>query len=67
MQFVILSDSKMIEFYSSATLFVAVTSILVIFVNTFNKSHEDNIRNAEAEKKKLEMAAMKEKANSSAR
>ncbi|XP_020570926.1 formin-like protein 3 isoform X2 [Phalaenopsis equestris] len=47
--------------------FEQVTSILVIFVNTFNKSHEENIRTADAEKKKLEMAAMKEKGSSSGR
>lgn len=47
--------------------FEQVTSILVIFVNMFNKSHEENARNAEAEKKKLEMVTMKERANSSVR
>ncbi|KAJ8506407.1 hypothetical protein OPV22_007293 [Ensete ventricosum] len=33
--------------------FEQVTSILVVFVNMFNKSREENARNAEAEKKKI--------------
>jgi large-conductance mechanosensitive channel len=37
----------------------SVTSILVIFVNMFKKSCDENARNAEAEKKKLEKAAIK--------
>jgi hypothetical protein len=40
-----------------------VTSILVVFVNMFKKSRDENARNAEAEKKKLE----KEKASVSAK
>lgn len=40
---------------------VAVTQILVVFVKTFNKSREENERLADAEKKKLEKEAMKEK------
>jgi formin 2 len=43
-------------------LFVAVTQILVIFVKTFKKSREENERLADAEKKKLEKEAMKDKA-----
>lgn len=38
-------------------------SILVIFVNTFNKSREENARNAEAEKRKMEKEALKERSN----
>jgi hypothetical protein len=38
-----------------------VISILVIFVNLFKKSRDENARNAEAEKKKLEKE--KEKAS----
>ncbi|ONK73646.1 uncharacterized protein A4U43_C04F33780 [Asparagus officinalis] len=45
--------------------FEQVTSILVIFVNMFNKARDENARNAEAEKKKLEKEAMKEKQNTS--
>ncbi|PKA46503.1 Formin-like protein 3 [Apostasia shenzhenica] len=45
--------------------FEQVTSILVVFVNMFHKSHEENIRNAEAEKKKLEKETTKEKPNNS--
>ncbi|CAD6265314.1 unnamed protein product [Miscanthus lutarioriparius] len=41
--------------------FEQVTSILVIFVNMFKKSRDENARNAEAEKKKLEKE--KEKAS----
>lgn len=48
-------------------LVYAVTSILVIFVNMFNKARDENARNAEAEKKKLEKEAMKEKVNPSAK
>ncbi|MQL95012.1 hypothetical protein Taro_027670, partial [Colocasia esculenta] len=47
--------------------FEQVTSILVIFVNVFNKAREENAKQAEAEKKKLEKEASKEKANSSSR
>jgi formin 2 len=43
-------------------LFVAVTQILVVFVKTFKKSREENERLADAEKKKLEKEAMKDKA-----
>lgn len=42
--------------------FASVTQILVIFVKTFNKSREENVRLADAEKKKLEKEAMKERA-----
>ncbi|XP_004971605.1 formin-like protein 3 [Setaria italica] len=45
--------------------FEQVTSILVIFVNMFKKSRDENARNAEAEKKKLEKE--KEKASVSAK
>ncbi|WVZ96703.1 hypothetical protein U9M48_042305 [Paspalum notatum var. saurae] len=45
--------------------FEQVTSILVIFVNIFKKSRDENARNAEAEKKKLEKE--KEKASASAK
>ncbi|KAG0490300.1 hypothetical protein HPP92_007163 [Vanilla planifolia] len=41
--------------------FEQVTSILVIFVNMFNKAHEENVRNAETAKKKLEKDSVKEK------
>ena len=41
---------------------VAVTQILFVFVKSFNKSREENERLADAEKKKLEKEAMKEKA-----
>ncbi|KEH27675.1 actin-binding FH2 (formin-like) protein [Medicago truncatula] len=41
--------------------FEQVTQILVVFVKTFNKSREENERLADAEKKKLEKEAMKEK------
>lgn len=47
------------------TVYSAVTSILINFVNMFKKSREENERLAEAEKKKLEKEAMKEKANPS--
>lgn len=48
---------------------VAVTQILVVFVKLFKKSREENERQADAEKKKLEKDAMKERAaaNSSAK
>ncbi|GAU15819.1 hypothetical protein TSUD_236350 [Trifolium subterraneum] len=42
--------------------FEQVTQILVVFVKTFNKSREENERLADAEKKKLEKEAMKDKA-----
>ncbi|KAL4313789.1 hypothetical protein AHAS_Ahas15G0020200 [Arachis hypogaea] len=42
--------------------FEQVTQILVVFMKMFNKSREENERLAEAEKKKLEKEAMKEKA-----
>lgn len=45
--------------------FEQVTSILVIFVNIFKKSRDENARNVEAEKKKLEKE--KEKASVSAK
>lgn len=41
---------------------LAVTQILAVFVKMFNKSREENERQAETEKKKLEKEAMKEKA-----
>ncbi|CAL0331623.1 unnamed protein product [Lupinus luteus] len=41
--------------------FEQVTQILVVFVKTFNKSREENEKLADAEKKKLEKEAMKEK------
>ncbi|XP_010518952.1 PREDICTED: formin-like protein 14 [Tarenaya hassleriana] len=41
--------------------FEQVTQILAVFMKTFNKSREENERQAEAEKKKLEKEAMKEK------
>lgn len=49
--------------------FASVTQILVVFVKTFNKSRDENERLADAEKKKLEKEAMKERtaANSSTR
>lgn len=50
-------------------IMVAVTQILVVFVKLFKKSREENERQADAEKKKLEKDAMKERAaaNSSAK
>lgn len=45
----------------------AVTSILIVFVKMFNKSRDENAKQAEAEKKKVEKEAMKEKSNSSAK
>ncbi|XP_022735918.1 LOW QUALITY PROTEIN: formin-like protein 14 [Durio zibethinus] len=42
--------------------FEQATQILVIFVKMFNKSREENERLADAEKKKLEKEAMKERA-----
>ncbi|KAF2308883.1 hypothetical protein GH714_022722 [Hevea brasiliensis] len=42
--------------------FEQVTQTLVLFVKMFNKSREENERQAEAEKKKLEKEALKEKA-----
>ncbi|KAL5224074.1 hypothetical protein ABZP36_010713 [Zizania latifolia] len=45
--------------------FEQVTSILVIFVNMFKKSRDENARNAELEKKKLEKD--KEKASAAAK
>lgn len=49
--------------------FEQVTQILVVFVKLFKKSREENERQADAEKKKLEKDAMKERAaaNSSAK
>ncbi|XP_027360379.1 formin-like protein 14 [Abrus precatorius] len=41
--------------------FEQVTQILVVFVKMFNKSREENERQADAEKKKLEKEAMKER------
>lgn len=43
----------------------AVTSILLVFVNMFDRSREENAKLAEAEKKKLEKEAIKEKTYSS--
>lgn len=42
--------------------FEQVTQILIIFVRTFKKSHDENEKQADAEKKKLEKEAMKERA-----
>lgn len=42
--------------------FEQVTQILFVFVKLFNKSREENAQQVEAEKKKLEKEAMKEKA-----
>lgn len=39
-----------------------MTQILVVFIKTFNKSRDDNEKQADAEKKKLEKEAMKERA-----
>ncbi|XP_059445273.1 formin-like protein 14 [Corylus avellana] len=49
--------------------FEQVTQILAVFVKMFNKSREENGRQADAEKKKLEKEAMKERtlANSATR
>jgi hypothetical protein len=49
--------------------FASVTQILAVFVKMFNKSREENGRQADAEKKKLEKEAMKERtsANSATR
>lgn len=41
---------------------IAVTQILAVFVKMFKKSREENEKQADAEKKKLEKEAMKEKA-----
>lgn len=38
-----------------------MTQILVVFVKMFNKSREENERQADAEKKKLEKEALKER------
>lgn len=38
---------------------IAVTQILVVFTKMFRKSREENERQAEAEKKKLEKEALK--------
>ncbi|KAH7545508.1 hypothetical protein FEM48_Zijuj01G0101300 [Ziziphus jujuba var. spinosa] len=48
---------------------LAVTQILVVFVKMFNKSRDENEKLADAEKKKLEKEAMKERtaANSAGR
>lgn len=53
--------------WSIIALLFTVTSILVIFVNMFKKSRDENARNAEAEKKKLEKEKEKEKASVSAK
>lgn len=42
-------------------LTIAVTKILTLFMKTFIKSREENEKQAEADKKKLEKEAMKEK------
>jgi predicted RND superfamily exporter protein len=49
--------------------FASVTQVLAVFVKMFKKSREENERLADAEKKKLEKEAMKERtlANASAR
>lgn len=46
-----------------------MTQILVVFVKMFNKSRDENEKLADAEKKKLEKEAMKERtaANSAGR
>lgn len=48
---------------------LAVTQVLFVFVKMFKKSREENERLAEAEKKKLEREAIKDRTvtNSSAR
>ncbi|GMH09146.1 hypothetical protein Nepgr_010986 [Nepenthes gracilis] len=43
--------------------FEQVTQILVVFVKLFNKSREENEQQAEAERKKMEKEAMKERAS----
>lgn len=44
-------------------LFLAVTQILIVFVKMFRKSREENERQADAEKKKIEKEAMKERSS----
>ncbi|XP_022931069.1 formin-like protein 14 isoform X1 [Cucurbita moschata] len=41
--------------------FEQVTQILIVFVKMFKKSREENVRQADAEKKKIEKEAMKER------
>lgn len=53
------------QLYLLWLFFFSVTSILVIFVNMFKKSRDENARTAELEKKKLEKD--KEKATLSAK
>lgn len=55
---------EVFEFISDLLLLlhIAVTQTLVLFVKMFNKAREENERQAEAEKKKLEKEALKEKA-----
>ena len=54
--------------YLRSTYFhLAVISILVVFVNLFNKARDENARLAEVEKKKMEKEAMKDKVNASAK
>ena len=48
------------HFYSSPLLLSAVTKILTLFMKTFIKSREENEKQAEADKKKLEKDATKE-------
>lgn len=43
-----------------------MTSILLLFVNMFKKSHDENTKFAEAEKKKMEKEALKDKGSTSA-
>lgn len=43
--------------------FFAVTQILIVFVKMFKKSREENERQADAEKKKIEKEAMKERSS----
>lgn len=46
-----------------AGFFFAVTQILIVFVRMFKKSREENERQADAEKKKIEKEAMKERSS----
>lgn len=43
--------------------FLAVTQILIVFVKMFKKSREENERQADAEKRKIEKEAMKERSS----
>lgn len=57
----ILGKMQPTRFYSDHLFPSAVTKILTLFMKTFIKSREENEKQAEAEKKKLEKEAMKEK------